>query len=222
MFQLISKKELIDLTSRQIKNLFTLDRKKELKLLKNGIIRALERCEYCFSSCKNKYYFKGGNIVFNPFHSGQYSIFLYYLSNVLYKESKNSVLADKVYYLNKVMNSVDIYYEVELPDIFDLDHPMGSVMGRARYSNYFYFTQHCTIGNNKGIYPVIGENVIMYAGASIIGDSQIGDNCSISARTFIKDQEVPDNSIAFGISPNLKIVTKDELYFRRDNKKWKF
>jgi len=124
--------------------------------------------------------------------------------------------------LNKVMNSVDIYYEVELPDIFDLDHPMGSVMGRARYSNYFYFTQHCTIGNNKGIYPVIGENVIMYAGASIIGDSQIGDNCSISARTFIKDQEVPDNSIAFGISPNLKIVTKDELYFRRDNKKWKF
>lgn len=56
----------------------------------------------------------------------------------------DTVLADKIYYLNKMMNSVDLFYEIELPMHFGLEHPLGTIMGRAKFGDYFYFYQQCT------------------------------------------------------------------------------
>lgn len=45
---------------------------------------ALLRTEKCFKKNNNKYYkSNNGNTLFSPFHSGQYSIFLYILSNTI-------------------------------------------------------------------------------------------------------------------------------------------
>ncbi len=104
-----------------------------------------------------------------------------------------------------MLNACDLFYEVELPDIFRLDHPVGTVMGRAKYSDYFLFSQNCTVGNNRGIYPQIGQHVWMCTNASIIGNCIIGNNVIIGANACVKDQNIPDNSIVFGQSPNLII-----------------
>lgn len=114
-----------------------------------------------------------------------------------------SRLADKVYYLNKMLNGCDLYHQVELPKFFRLDHPVGSVMGRAVYGEGFMFAQNCTVGNNKGIYPIIGENVRMCAYSSILGNCKIGNNVILGAHAAVKDTDIPDNSIVFGQSPNL-------------------
>ena len=106
------------------------------------------------------------------------------------------------------MNGCDLYHEVNLPHYFTLDHPVGSVMGRAEYGEGFSFGQNCTVGNNKGIYPVLGENVRMCANSSIIGNCRIGDNVIIGANSGVKDEDVPDNSIVFGFSPHLIIKAK--------------
>lgn len=143
--------EIIKLVHKQIDNIFNLENN-EKELINNIFQKVLERCERNFSNSSNKYYTNNGITKFNPYHSGQYCIFLYYLSNEVWKNG-NSILADKVYYLNKTLNSCDLFYEVELPNIFMLDHPVGSVMGRAKYSDFFSFGQNCTIGNNKGVYP---------------------------------------------------------------------
>ena len=161
----------------------------------------MHRSFYCFKNTKNKYYGDLGEIKFSPWHSGQWCIFLYYLSNCL--SSQHSDTASKVYYLNKMLNNVDLYHEVELPIVFSLDHPLGSVLGRAIYGNYFSFSQGCTVGNNKGIYPTIGTNVRMLSNSKIIGRSKIGDNAVISANCYIKDIDVPSDTIVFGQSPNL-------------------
>jgi serine O-acetyltransferase len=208
----ISKDKLFDLLTSQLDNLFKLEGKSDVEILDNILDDVLAKTEHCFSYNKNKYYHKNGQTYFHPFHSGQYSIFLYFLSRRLFLE-KQALLADKVYYLNKTLNSVDLYHEVEMPDIFGLDHPLGSVIGRAKFSNYFYFTQNCTVGNNHGRYPSFGRNVKLFAGAAVIGNCIIGDNCIISARTFIKDQNVPPNSLVFGSSPDLVIKSKEESYF---------
>jgi len=207
----VTKEELITLAIKQVDNLFLCDKETEVKAIAKDIPEAIERIEHCFSFSKCKYYQKNNDIFFNPFHSGQYAIFLYFLSRILSRE--NNSLADKVYYLNKALNSVDLYYEVEMPRIFDLDHPLGSVIGRAKFSDFFFFTQNCTVGNNNDIYPRFGENVTMLSGATVIGNCKIGSNCIISANTYIKDQDVPDNSIVFGSSPNLIIKQKEEAYF---------
>jgi len=206
----MDKSSLENLLAKQLDNLLLFDRKTESAVLAEGVESALKKAEFCFSHCKNPFYRKDGETHFSPFHSGQYSVFLYYLSHCIWAEHGNSGLAERIYYLNKIFNSVDLFYQVKLPDIFHLDHPLGSVMGRAQYSEFFYFSQGCTVGNNKGIYPSIGKRVSMMSGSSILGNSKIGDNCIISAHSLVKDQDVPPNSIVFGKSPDLVIKTKNE------------
>lgn len=175
---------------------------------------ALEKCESNFWASSNKYFFieMGGakNVRFNPYHSVQYMIFLYYLSHEIYVNTQNSILCDKIYYLNKIMNGVDLFYAIELPQKFGAEHPLGSVMGRAKYSEGFFFYQGCTVGgtvgkNAKIYYPVLGENVQMFANSSILGRCKVGDNVKIGAGALVKNEDIPSDSIVFGQSPNLII-----------------
>lgn len=201
----IPKEEILENLVRQLTSYFSLS-SLETQVINDLSQDVFSRCAVCFSENKNKYYSKDGVAYFNPFHSGQYSIFLYFFSNSIFREEKNNRrLADKVYYLNKIMNALDLFYEVELPEIFMLDHPVGTVIGRATYGNYFSFTQNCTIGNNRGVYPVIGEHVTVSAGAMILGNCKIGNNVILGAGACVKDDDVPDNSLVFGSSPNLII-----------------
>ncbi len=43
--------------------------------------------------------------------------------------------------------------------------------------------------------------------------SNIGDNVFISAGAFVKDQDIPNNTIVFGKSPNLILKQKPSEYF---------
>lgn len=135
--------------------------------------------------------------------------FLYYLSHEIYIQANDTVLCDKIYYLNKILNSVDLFYAIELPSTFAAEHPLGSVMGRAKYGEEFMFYQNCTVGGvetPKGtVYPCIGSNVHMYANSSIIGDCKIGNNVCIGAGALIKNENIEDDSLVFGQSPNLII-----------------
>lgn len=164
-------------------------------------------------------------MVFKIEHSVQYSIFLYYLSNELYK-GKDEEMASYVYYLNKVMHSVDWFYAIELPEHFGAEHPLSCVLGRAKYGDYFFVYQGVTVGGNRkdGVlyYPVIGNNVTLYANATVIGNTYIGNNVIISANTYIKDEVIPDNCMVFGQSPNLIIKKKKEEDMLKMNHIWRF
>lgn len=105
------------------------------------------------------------------------------------------------------MNGLDLFYQVELPEYFTLDHPVGSVIGRGKYSNGFSFGQNCTVGNNK-IYPILGKKFRMCANSTILGNCKVGDNVTLGAGTLVKDQDIPSNSLVFGHSPNLIIKQK--------------
>lgn len=209
----ITESEIFELLKLQLSNFFILD-EIEVFVLKRNLEQALKRCELCFIQNKNKYNFRDGQVFFNPYHSVQYMIFLYYLSNtVSQKDAVYASLSDKIYYLNKVMNGVDIYYAVELPDSFTAEHPVGSVMGRAKYGNGFMFYQNCSVGgfhlaDNKIVYPVFGENVKMFAGSMVLGNCNIGNNVNIGAGALIKNQDIPSEVNVFGQSPNLIIKSR--------------
>ena len=210
----ISRSGLIGLVAKQLNALFVFDQEIEGELLAQGVDAALDQCEHCFAATANKYYRNEGRVYFNPFHSGQYSIFLYFLSfSVFNIRGRGSTLPDRIYYLNKCLNGLDLFYEVKMPRVFFLDHPVGSVLGRASYGERFSFSQNCTVGNNKGRYPAFGQNVKMMSGSKVLGNCLIGGNVIISANTYIKDVDIPDCSLVFGCSPNLTIKRKPEMYF---------
>ena len=203
-----------EVVTRQLANLFIYSPIDDEGALDVALENAIQRCVTCFAAVSNKYYQLDGRPCFHPFHSGQYSIFLYYLSNSIWAlGTLHRSLADRVYYLNKALNGLDLYYEVEMPDIFFLDHPVGSVLGRALYGNYFSFSQNCTVGNNKGIFPQFGENVCLMSGVKVLGRCNVGDHVIFSANAFVKDQSIPSCSIVFGSSPNLIIKRRDTQYF---------
>lgn len=157
--------------------------------------------------------YKDGDMVFNPMHTVTWAIFLYRLSRLLYLAG-NIYEADCVYYLNKIMNSVEWFYQVELPEHFMAEHPLGSVLGKAQYSDYLFVYQGTTIGGNrkkgKLYYPKLGKNVVLYANATILGETTIGNNVIVSSNTYIINEKVPDNCIVFGQSPNIVIKEKSE------------
>ena len=211
----VPAERLAQLLVTQIGSNFLLEDGEEAAL-RAALPRALERSETCFrAAVKNKYYWRDGEVFFNPYHSAQYCIFLYFLSNTLFKIGGASLLADKVYYLNKLLNSLDLYYEVEMPDVFFTDHPVGSVIGRGKFSPHFSFAQNCTVGNNKGVYPEFGENVRLMSGARILGRCKVGSNVILSSGAYVKDTDIPGCTIVFGQSPNLVLKHRDPAYFAR-------
>lgn len=188
----------------------------ESQIISKAIDKILPEIEDNFRANPNKYYHCEINgrdeAYFNPYHCGQWTIFLYKLSYELghppVEDHMSMNLADKVYFLNKTISSCDLYHQVEMPRHFSLDHPQGSVMGRAVYGDGFSFCQYSTVGNNKGVYPVIGSDCHMCMNSAIIGHCHIGNNVTIGAGALVKDEDIPNDSLVFGQSPNLIIKKK--------------
>lgn len=189
---------------KQLESFFLLG-EEERALIDSHIESALSKLEFSFSRTKNKYYHDESIVRFDPLHGCQWARFLYELSRSVYLSGESVSVCDKIYGLLKVMASADLFYQVELPDVFMFDHPLGAIMGRASYSNYFTFSQGCTVGNNNGVYPVFGESVFMLSNSKVIGSSQIGDNVIVAANCYIKDTDIPSGSFVFGESPHLTI-----------------
>ena len=208
----LPKSELGGAICKQLQSFFPPLYEGEKQMIEDCLEVVIPKCEYNFSHSENKYFstmIDGRRITrFDAFHSIQWMTLLYYLSRELYLRKSN--LCDKVYYLNKIMHSVDLFYAIELPQIWSAEHPLGTVMGRAKYSNGFFFYQGCTVGGTKDkegniYYPVLEENVRMYSNSSILGRCRIGKGAQIGAGAIVKNQDVPAGSIVFGQSPNLII-----------------
>ena len=63
-----------------------------------------------------------------------------------------------------------------------------------------WIAQQVTIGQamEKNVAPVIGDNVIIGAGAKIIGDIRIGNNVIIGANAVVT-HDIPDNCVCGGV-----------------------
>lgn len=88
-----------------------------------------------------------------------------------------------------------------------LPHPNGIFIGSG-----VCLGENCTIFQNTTLgrksssrqdYPIIGENVIIYTGCTIIGNVRIQDNCTIGANSLvISDTEA---NCTYGGNPAKKI-----------------
>ena len=201
----LSRDELTSYVTRQADALFP-DGRVGVDGLAAPIARALERTEHCFSRISRKYFREAGETLFDHLHTDQYAMFLYLLANSIHRMSGDPRLASKIYGLNKALHGVDAFYEVELPEVFAFQHPVGTVLGRAGYGNYFFVYQRCSVGSDlAGTYPTIGEGVVMFGGSAIVGASTVGDNCWLSIGALVMDAAVPPGSVVFGRSPDLTV-----------------
>ncbi len=162
---------------------------------------------------------RDGQTYFNHLFSDQYAMFLYLVSNELGCQMGEKEAATKVYLLNKLLHSIDVYYEVKLPEIFLFAHPMGTVLGRATYHDYLLVMQNCTVGNIEGIYPTLGEGCALCAGAMVLGNSVLEEGVTVGAGSMAVNVNVPANHVLIGRGSQSRIMPSEKpmwtKYFKR-------
>lgn len=212
----LTENELAEYLSRQI-NIFFPSKKlvgvDEILKIQN---LALPKVEFCFSKINIKYFFVDKNSIFNHLNGDQYSMFLYFMCHIAYKEFNNIDLASKIYLLNKSLHGVDAFYEVDLPDVFVFIHPLGTVLGRASYKDFLVVYQKCGVGTNKGRQPELGKYLTLHPGASVLGDSIIGNNCSVASDSLVIDLSIADMKTYIGNPKKHHLIQNDDI-----NEIWK-
>ena len=183
----------------------------DMECIRQYTDKAYECCMKSIAALNNKYLkHSDGSPRFCMNHSSCWSVYLYYLSHIMWQRGECGC-AEQIYYLNKILHGVDWYCEIELPEHFMTEHPVGSVLGKAGYGDYLFIYQGVTIGGNielntgKTVYPVLGNNILMYADSKVLGDCKIGNNVILSANACGINENIPDNSVVFGMSPDLVI-----------------
>lgn len=192
--------ELFDYIRAQLSHFFPDGRDLRWEQGKAAFHLALDRAEYSFSRTSTRGYTDGGgNAVFSHLHSDQYSQFLYYFSNSLWRLSENQPVCNKLILLNKALNGCFFSYKCRLPDVFVLNHPVGSIIGNAGYSDFLVISQNVTI--NTGVEessdptPRLGKGLYLGPGAKIIGREPIGDRVSLGVDAVVYDQAIPDDQV---------------------------
>ena len=132
---------------------------------------------------------------------------LYFFANSVWRDQQDIELATRLFYLNKILHGLDLFYSVALPDIFMLVHPVGTVLGNARYQDYLVIYQNCTVGAVTTIYPRFGLGTILYSRSSVLGDCTLGDNVIIAANAMVIDCEVPSSTMVVGQPPHNRFLS---------------
>lgn len=194
----LSEAQLAQYVYRQLSNFFEDGRPLSADAIRQLLPTALERLEHCFTCVQNKYFFDGTAARFNHLHGDQYAMLLYLLANTAHRMGAGDDLPTKLFLLNKALHGIDAFYEVDLPSVFLFVHPLATVLGRARYSDYLIVYQRCGVGSNHDIYPTLGKHLTLRPGSAVLGDSAVGDNCTIAAESLVLDRRIEDNTVYIG------------------------
>ncbi len=106
-------------------------------------------------------------------------------------------------YWTRIFTGIEIHPKARIGNRFFIDHGEGVVIGETTIiGDDVLIYQQVTLGgtgNEHGKrHPTVGNNVIIGAGAKVLGNITIGDNVRIGAGSVVVD-DVPENSTVVGI-----------------------
>ncbi len=106
-------------------------------------------------------------------------------------------------YLTRIITGIEIHPKARIGRRFFIDHGEGVVIGETTIiGDDVLIYQQVTLGgtgNEHGKrHPTIGNNVIIGAGAKILGNITIGDNTRVGAGSVVVD-DVPEHCTVVGV-----------------------
>jgi serine O-acetyltransferase len=138
-------------------------------------------------------------LMFSP---GLHAILMHRVSHRLYANGQYK-LARLINYWGRVLTGADVHPGATVGKGFFIDHATGVVIGETSIigDNVSIF-QGVTLGgvstSKEKRHPTIGNNVVIGAHATILGDIFIGDNSKVGAGSVVV-KDVPPNSTVVGI-----------------------
>jgi len=202
----IDRNQLADYVRKQLSNLLPLPADPQAALIETHLDEALLRLNRCMSEVRmwtpNQ---------FDVLHSSQYCIFLYYLSNTIWRREKAQKLCTQLFLLNKSLNAIDCFYEVELPEVFFIGHSVGIVLAKAKYGNHLVLYQNSTVGKNHGVAPVLEDGVILYPNTAVIGNCLVRQRSVISQGVSVINRDTEVDKVVFQ-GANGSLLFKDSSH----------
>ena len=108
-----------------------------------------------------------------------------------------------VSHLARAFTGIEIHPGAKIGEGFFIDHGMGVVIGEtAEIGDNCHFYQGVTLGGSSTKrtkrHPTLGNNVVVGAGANLIGAINVGNNVRIGAGSVVVTN-VPDNATVVGV-----------------------
>lgn len=105
--------------------------------------------------------------------------------------------------INRFMTGIEIHPGAKIGKGFFIDHGMGVVIGETAEIGENCLLYHgVTLGGvsleKKKRHPTLGNNVVVGAGAKVLGAITLGDNVQVGANAVVL-KDVPPNSVVVGI-----------------------
>jgi len=135
-------------------------------------------------------------------YSGFHAIFFHRINHLLWK-ARVPILPRYFSQVARIITGIEIHPAAKIGRGFFIDHGMGVVIGEtAEIGENVLLYQGVTLGGTgkeKGKrHPTLGSNIVVGAGAKILGAITIGDNVKIGANSVVL-HSVPKNSIVVGV-----------------------
>ena len=135
---------------------------------------------------------------FKGFHALQ----SYRVANHLWKTNRKTL----AHYVQSQMSQnfqIDIHPNATIRSGIMLDHGTGIVIGETAHVGYnCSILHHVTLGGSgkRGVdrHPKVGNNVLLGAGATVLGNIEVGDGCQVGAGTLVIES-LPQHSVAVGV-----------------------
>ena len=145
-------------------------------------------------------------------YPGFHAIILYRLANIFWFLKLN-FLAKLISYIGRIITGIEIHPAAKIGKNLFIDHGHGVVIGETSEIGDNVLIYHgVTLGGNalhKGKrHPSIGNNVIIGAGAKILGPLTIGDAARVGANAVVT-KSINAKSTVMGIPA--KELTKDSF-----------
>ena len=181
-----------------------------LKKLNRRVDSALKTAKYDIKAVRDRDPAARSDAEVVLLYSGVHALLAYRVSHKLYL-TRHYFSARAISQIARFFTGIEIHPGATIGKGLVIDHGMGVVIGETTVIG-----DNCTLyqgvtlggtGKDHGKrHPTLGDNVMVGAGAKVLGPFPIGDNTKIAANAVVLE-EIPENSTAVGIPA--KVVRRE-------------
>jgi serine O-acetyltransferase len=145
---------------------------------------------------------------------GLHAIWAYRIAHRLWTKRGFRLIARLLSQLTRALTGVEIHPGAQIGRRFFIDHGMGVVIGEtAEVGDDVLLYHGVTLGGRSmhrvKRHPTLGNNVVIGAGARVLGPVFIGDRVQIGANSVVV-KDVPAGAVATGVPATIRFPNKGE------------
>ena len=188
------------------KQQFIANAKRKINIAKKNVAKATESVKYDVRAVRDRDPAAKSDLEVLLLYSGMHALLAHRVAHYLHNK-KCFLSARAVSQVSRFITGIEIHPGAKIGKGLVIDHGMGVVIGETAVIG-----DNCTIyqgvtlgGTGKDVgkrHPTLGNNVLVGAGAKVLGPFKIGDNSKIAANAVVLE-EIPDNCTAVGIPAKL-------------------